>query len=70
YFKKYQLTLKYNNKVDAEEEVKLLTELFGKNEYIFEKDANELEVSMPNQNIELFISNLEQNKNVVNIQLL
>ena len=45
-------------------------ELFGKNEYIFEKDANELEVSMPNQNIELFISNLEQNKNVVNIQLL
>lgn len=66
--KNYQLILKYNNKVNAEEEINFLYEVFGKNDFLFEKDENILVLSIPQQNSELFFTNIKQNDKIVNIQ--
>jgi hypothetical protein len=66
--KNYILILKYNNKANPKEEIKQLTEIMGENDYIFEKDANELVVSIPLNESQLFIQKLKENNKVVSIR--
>jgi hypothetical protein len=68
--KKYQLNLKYNFKTNPQEEINLLTEVFGKNNYEFEKDANELIISIPKNKSESFINGLKNNNKIVYVQAL
>jgi len=66
--KNYQLNLKYNFKTNPQEEINLLTELFGKNDYQFEKDANELTISIPINKSKPFINGLKNNSKIVYVQ--
>lgn len=65
----YNLVLKFKFKASPEVEQRFLYELFGQGGS-YEKDANELEISIPDEESESFIKKLKENNNVVFVQKL
>lgn len=65
----YNLVLKYKFKASPEVEQRFLYELFGQGGS-YEKDANELVISVPNKNTETFVQILKGDDRIVYIQKL
>jgi|GEM_PF-4324235 len=67
-YPEYNLVLKYHYKADPTEEIQLLKELFGRKDYLFEKDPNQLRIMIPSYKAEDFIKQLRKNEQIVFIQ--